>query len=130
MSIYIWALFCGILKHNHITIVRKDTVKTETLMVVQKVFHTIVFTYKRSYHAMNFRSCVARKALNFLTTLVRFFRRLEALSESSSLNKFSEVILHNHFTMSRRLLFFPNGKWSTKSVDEIHHCLLALLLHC
>ena len=62
-------------KNNHITIVRKYTVKTETLMLVQKVFHTIVFTYKRSYHAMNFRSCVARKALNFLTihcTEVRF----------------------------------------------------------
>ena len=47
----------ALLKNNHITIVQNDTVKIETLMLVQKVFHTIVFTYKRSYHAMNFRSC-------------------------------------------------------------------------
>ena len=93
----------ALLKNNHITIVQNDTVKIETLMLVQKVFHTIVFTYIRSYHAMNFRSCVARKALNFLTTLVRFFRTfLISLLYDWGLylsHHLAEIIFQNHFTM-------------------------------
>ena len=64
---------------------KKQSYQNETLTLAQKVFHTIVFTYKRSYHAMNFRSCVARKALNFLTTFVLLICTL--ISENQCLEK-------------------------------------------
>jgi hypothetical protein len=81
-------------------------VKTETIMLVEKVFHTIVFTYKRSYHAMNFRSCVTRKALNFLTTfgllictLIFENQGLEKLRSDSNLRKISVPALLDFFSV-------------------------------